>query len=361
MRVLLVAGACNGLSASEAGEALRRGWLEGNPGAQVDLAYGSDGAMGLLDAVESVHGGVREVVAVASAAGPVVPALILLAGRTAYVQAHDALGHRADSTLASLTSGTSAGLGQLILAARDAGARTVVIGTAPAATLDAGWGAIACLAGLTPGPFDPIESSPSAAEVVRAARAQLGGLSLVVTTSDLVPAKGLKGPASALRHQVGPETSQTLEQRLAPMVSALDALGAPRQDLLAGQAPPLSTLLGSGSAGGLGLGMLALGGVIAPGAPWVGQAIGLEQRAERADLVVVCSEQLDPVEASSGMTAVAATAAREAGVAVLALAPTVLLERRGLAAAGISSAGRLEPGVDGLMAGAARAARGWAW
>ena len=356
-----MAGACNGVSAREAGEALRQGWLEGNPGAQVDLATGSDGSLGLLDAVESVHGGVREVATVASATGPVVPALILLAGGTAYLQAHDALGHRSDATIASLTHGSSAGVGQLIAAARDAGARTVVIGAAPAATLDAGWGAIASLAGGVPEPFDALASAPLTAELVRAARAALAGLSLVVTTSDLVPAKGLKGPASALRHQFGPETSQMLEQRLAPVVGALDAVGAPREDLLGGAAPALSSLLGSGSSGGLGLGMLALGGSIAPGSAWVGNEIGLEQRAHHADLVVVCSEQLDPVEASSGMTAVAASAAREAGVAVLALAPSVLLERRGLAAAGISSAARLGPGLDGLVAGAVRAARGWAW
>ena len=361
MRVLVVAGACGDLTAREVGEALRQGWLEGNPSAEVDLAVGSDGSGGLLDAIEAVQGGVREVVTVTSAAGPAVPALILLSSGTAYIQAGDAVGVRADATMESVTSGSSAGVGQLILAARDAGARTVIIETAPAAVLDAGWGAIAALAGLRPEPFDPTVLSDDAAEIVRAARANLAGLSLVVVTSELAPCRGLKGPASALRHQFGPEESQALETRLAPLISALDAVGAPRQDLLAGPSALLSSILGSGSGGGRGLGVLVLGGAIAPGATWAGPATGLARRAELADLVVVGSEQLDPVEASSGLTAVAAVAAREAGVAVLALSPTVLLERRGLAAAGISSASRVEPGTEGLVAGAARAARGWAW
>jgi glycerate kinase len=155
----------------------------------------------------------------------------------------------------------TAGVGQLLLAARDAGARRIVIGCGGSATTDGGEGA-----------FDAV-GSPTA----------LRGVELVVAcdvTTPFLSAARVFGP------QKGATAAQVeaLGTRLAGVAAryeretGVDVTGVP----------------GAGAAGGLAGGLLALGARIEPGFDFVAGLVGLADRMEPADLVVTGEGHLDP-------------------------------------------------------------------
>lgn len=375
MRILLTAAALGGLPGSTVAEALARGWREVNADAMIDASGSSDGDRGLLDAVEAARGGSREVVTVLRGDAPdprapePVPVVVLLAAGSAYVETRDVLGVAGSAPEAERTTtareGSSFGVGQVVLAAIERGARRVVLGSGTPAALDAGTGVLRALAGREPAPFDPGEAEADLADVLTAARSRCAGVELVLLAPEPVPARGLRGAASRLTDALGAVESQELDARLTALVRRyaellprrrylLGAVGTGTADAAAPQAS-LSGPPGSGSGGGLGLAVLALGGRVEAGPAFLAAECGLAGRAEGADLVVVLADELDPVEADRGVTAAVAAAAATHGVAVLTLARRVRLERRTAASAGISATATLAPSVAGEPAATARA------
>lgn len=389
MRILLTAADLGRVPGRVVAGALADGWRSVNPEAEIEALGASDGDRGLLDAVEASLGGVREVVTVAGheedAAGrPVaVPVVLLESGGTVYLQSRDVLGDVGAATLVSAARGTSYGVGQLLVAAVERGARRVVVGAGIPATLDAGTGLLRALAGLAPRPFDVATATDELPTLVRLARGRLGGVELVLVAHEQVPARGLRGAAARLTDALGPAESQRLDTALTPLVQAYQRCGPRRADLLArsaagpGAPESAATDPSAGSGGGLGLAVVALGGRIVAGPAFVALEIGLTRRAQGCDLVVVCGERIDPVEADRGVLGAVATAVAPHGVAVLALGETVQLDRRNAAAAGISATGVLEIGSDDLIddhdddrgsgvsgaiaLAAGRHARAWRW
>ena len=155
----------------------------------------------------------------------------------------------------------TAGVGQLLLAARDAGARRIVIGCGGSATTDGGEGA-----------FDAV-GSPAA----------LAGVELVVACDVTTPfndAARVFGPQKgATRVQV-----EALGRRLVEVAARY------RRDT----GVDVTTVPGAGAAGGLAGGLVALGARLAPGFDFVAALVGLEERLDRADLVVTGEGHLDP-------------------------------------------------------------------
>jgi glycerate kinase len=155
----------------------------------------------------------------------------------------------------------TAGVGQLLLAARDAGARRIVIGCGGSATTDGGHGA-----------FDAV-GSPAA----------LGGIELVVAsdvTTPFLDAAAVFGPQKgATRAQVA-----VLTGRLAEVAARY------RRET----GVDVATVPGAGAAGGLAGGLVALGARIEPGFAFVAGLVRLAQRMEDADLVVTGEGHLDP-------------------------------------------------------------------
>lgn len=375
MRILLTAAALGELPGSAVAEAMARGWREVNASAVIDASGSSDGDRGLLDAVEAARGGSREVLTVLRgdapdprAPGPV-PVVVLLAGGSAYLETRDVLGVAGSAPEAERTTtareGSSFGVGQVVLAAIERGARRVVLGSGTPATLDAGTGLLRALAGREPAPFDPGAAEADLAAVLAAARSRCDGVELVLLAPEPVLARGLRGAASRLTDALGASESQQLDARLTALVKWYAELLTRRRDLLgpggtgavdaAAPQASLSGPPGSGSGGGLGLAVLALGGRVEAGPAFVAAECGLAGRAEGADLVVVLADELDPAEADRGVTAAVAGAAATHGVAVLALARRVRLERRTAASAGISAPATLAPSVAGEPAATARA------
>lgn len=398
MRVLLGAARVGDVPATRALAALRRGWLAGNPEAEVVGVVCSDAGHDLLDAIESARGGERVVVPVLDRDGArSLPALILLVDGTAYVQAADVLGSVIDPDGASdvpdvsrdesdvsrdesdaVARRTSFGVGQLVLAAAATGARRVVVGCGDAELLDLGVGFLAALGGLdagalaagareagAPGVPGAAVGSDALDEIVTDARAALVGTELVLAAASDRTARGLRGAASALGGLVGQETAAAWDAALAPTERTLaDAAARSRRpDLLAGEgvAPRASAVPGSGAGGGLGLAVLALGGRVVPGAAFVAAETGLAGRAGEIDLAVSLSERVDPLEADRGVLGAVSAVARAQGAAALALGRTGTLDRRAGAPHGVSAAASVPGDEDGIEAAGRRQGAAWRW
>ncbi|HVB91202.1 MAG TPA: glycerate kinase [Acidimicrobiales bacterium] len=159
-----------------------------------------------------------------------------------------------------LRAGTT-GVGQLLVAARDAGARRIVIGCGGSATTDGGLGAV---------------------EAVRRGGG-LSGVDLVVAcdvTTAFRDAAALFGP------QKGADPAQ-----VATMTARLRAL-AERYRAECGV--DVDAIPGAGAAGGLAGGLATLGARIVPGFDLVAELLGLAARMVGADLAVTGEGHLDP-------------------------------------------------------------------
>lgn len=388
------------LPARRALAALGAGWAEANPAAQLDQVPCSDGEADLLDAIESAHGGTREVAAVLDAHGRHAhPVVMLLVAGTGYVQAADVLPGAprigvdrssgglataaadlgfidptvADPAVADLAlaeTGSSYGVGQLVAAALDAGAHRVIVGAGTSATLDLGTGLLRGLVGDPFRPFSPDIELAELAGLLDRARRRLGPAEIVLAAASTTAVRGLRGAAAALQLTLGREAGQRLDARIAPLADALGAAAgrARRSDLLAGPgssaavAPVRASFdAGAGVGGGSGAAVAAVGGRVVPGAAFVAAEIDLPARMAGVDLAVVLSDRIDAVEADSGVLGAVSTAAAREGVAVLGLGRTGRLERRAAAPYGIAATALVEPGVAGLVVAGRRQGAAWRW
>ncbi len=226
----------------------------------------SDGGEGLLDAL----GGSGRTTTVTGPLGAPVEAEWRMLGPTgddalltAVVEMSRAAGRallprpRGDDALRAGTTG----VGQLLLAARDAGARRIVIGCGGSATTDGGLGAYEAV-------------GPPAA---------LGGVDLVVAsdvTTRFTDAAAVFGPQKGAT----PAQVVALGRRLVAVAARY------RRET----GIDVSDIPGGGAAGGLAGGLVALGARIEPGFDLVAGLVGLAGRLERADLVVTGEGHLDP-------------------------------------------------------------------
>ena len=265
MRVLIAPDKFAGtLSAVEAAEAIAEGWRRRAPGDELDLAPMSDGGPGFVDVVHAALGGDLLAVTVEGPYGDPVPGLVLRVGDTAYVESAHACGlhltRDGDPEKAS-----TYGVGQLVAAAVDSGARRVVIGLGGSGTSDGGAGLLAALG-----------AEPSAA--LRGGAAGLAGLDQVelptspdadlLIASDVdIPLTGLFGAAKTYGPRKG-----IAEERL-PAVDGLLVHFAERTD------SRLALEKGAGAAGGLGFGLMLLGASREPGIELVAGLVDLAARA----------------------------------------------------------------------------------
>jgi glycerate kinase len=336
MRVLVAPDAFAGaLTAVQAAEAIATGWLRRAPGDELDLAPMTDGGPGFVDVLRASLGGDLLATGVRGPYGDPVPGAVLLAGDgAAYVESAQACGLHL--TRGPGTSGrdpadaTSHGVGDLLSAAVEAGATTVVVGLGGGGAHDGGAGMLSALGaqGRPHGLLDRGVDALAGLEAVdlRPARARVAGVRLVAATDVDIPLTGLFGATRKHGAQKG-----LAGERLPALDAALERL-AEVTDRRAALAE------GAGAAGGVGFALMLLGAECRPAVALVAEAVGLPARARAADLVVTGEGAFDFSSRSGNVPYGVAAVAAEAVRPCIALAGQVLVGSREMRALGLESA-----------------------
>ena len=377
------------LTAPDVAVHLARGLAAAVPGVRTEEIPVADGGDGTVDA--AVAAGYRRVERrVSGPTGEPVTAAFALSGPgdVAVVEAAQACGlsRLPGGRLRPLTA-TSYGVGELIAAAVDAGARQIVLGLGGSATTDGGAGLIAALgARLLAASGEPVP--PGGAALAGLGTLDLSGLRdlsgvAVLLASDVDnPLLGPDGAAAVYGPQKGASAAdiRVLEDGLARWADAAEsALGrgfraagrdAARRGAGAGQPAgagsqprvprngPFRDRAGAGAAGGLGFAALAfLGARMRPGIEVVLDLVSFRERVAGASLVITGEGSLDAQTLRGKAPAGVAAAARAAspGTPVVAVAGSCSLDEESLAGAGLAGAyalTSLEPDVRTSMANA---------
>jgi len=319
------------LTAVEAAEAIAEGWRRRAPSDELDLAPMADGGPGFVDVLHASLGGELLAATVRGPYGGQVPGSVLVCGDTAYVEAAQACGsHLTPEADRDAERASSYGVGELVATALTAGARTVVVGVGGSGAHDGGAGLLAAL-GAVPEPDDVLEQGVAGLAGLESLdvsepRRRLEGVDLVAATDVDNPLLGLTGATNVHGPQRG-----IAEDRLTLVDGWLGRLATATD-------PQVARAKGAGAAGGLGFALLLLGAERRPGVDVVVDAIGLVDRARRADLVLTGEGAFDFSSRSGKVPyGVAAVAARALQPCV-ALAGRVLVGSREMRALGIESA-----------------------
>jgi glycerate kinase len=328
MRILIAPDTYAGtLTSAQAAAAIAAGWVRTAPADEVDLVPLSDGGPGFVETLHAALGGSLEAVTVRGPLGEPAPATLLLLDATAYVESAQACG-------LALTGGVGArrastyGVGELLLAAIDAGAREIVVGLGGSGTSDGGAGLLAALGATADRPLDagPQGLAGLTRIDLAAARAAVEGVSIVAASDVDNPLTGLFGAAKVF----GPQKGLT-EDELPGVDGAL-------QDLAAVTDRKAATEKGAGAAGGLGFALGLLGATRRPGFAVVADVTGLGARIAVADLVVTGEGAFDFTTRGGKVPAGVAALAGEHARPCVVLAGRVDVGNREMRALGVESA-----------------------
>ncbi|MDX6351814.1 MAG: glycerate 2-kinase [Streptomyces sp.] len=335
LRVLIAADKFKGsLTAVQVAERVAAGLRAVVPGVTVESVPVADGGDGTVDAAVAA-GFERREVTVTGPLGEPVTASYALRDETAVVEMAEASGlrHLPAGTFAPLTA-TTYGTGELLRAALDAGARSIVLGVGGSATNDGGAGMLVALgARLLDADGAPV--APGGGGLAALATADLTTLdprladTEVVLASDVDnPLLGPKGAAAIYGPQKGasPEDVAALDAALGRYAEVLGAESA-------AEAP------GAGAAGGIGFGALVgLRATFRPGVQVLLDMLGFADALGRADLVITGEGSLDEQTLHGKAPAGVATAARARGLEVIAVCGRLALTPGALGSAGIRRA-----------------------
>ncbi|ORT60279.1 glycerate kinase [Streptomyces sp. CB03238] len=313
------------LSARQAAEAIAEGVLRVLPDAELDLIPLVDGGEGTAEALAAATGGrLVSRVATGPLGDPVDTHFALLGDGSAVVEMAAVAG------LALVPRGrrdpgatTTYGVGELIRAALDAGARRVLVGCGDSGTSDGGAGALQALgvrlldAGGGELPYGGRALSRLAVIDASGLDARLAEAELLVACNPYNVLCGERGVARVFGPQKGatPAQCEELSAALERWAAALTAAFAPGVDLRG--AP------GTGASGGLGAGLAAVGARLLPRFEVLLDGLDLGARLGHADLVITGEGALDAQTVRGKVPGEVARRAREAGVPVLALAGTL--------------------------------------
>ncbi|MEU1292695.1 glycerate kinase [Streptomyces sp. NPDC005840] len=349
------------LTAVQVAERVTAGLRRVVPGVEVTSLPVADGGDGTVDAAVAA-GFARHEVRVAGPLGDEVTAAFALRGDTAVVEMAEASGLQRlpAGVLAPLTASTY-GAGELLRAALDAGARTIVFGVGGSATTDGGAGMLSALgARFLDADGEPVP--PGGGGLAELASADLSGLDPRLASVELVlasdvdnPLTGPKGAPAVYGPQKGasPEDVRALDEALTHYAKILegapapggagsggpsgarDASGAGRGAVLGARAAEHAVSPGAGAAGGIGYGALLVGARFRPGIEVMLDVLGFAAALERAELVITGEGSLDEQTLHGKAPAGVAAAARAAEKEVVAVCGRLTLPPEALGRAGI--------------------------
>lgn len=339
-RVLLAIDSFKGsVSSAQAEEAVAEGMRRAWPDAEVHALPLADGGEGTLDAIAACGGELST----CEVAGPLdyrVSARMLVDDEhdSAVIEMAEAagIGYSPCTKSAALAASTY-GVGELILRAVRAGAKTIYIGLGGSATNDGGAGMLQalgahlvdeCGCNIAPG-LAGLEHVTSI-DLAPALRA-LNGARIIVLSDVENPLVGRRGALAVFGGQKGLPTgdAEVLSRYDSWMVGygrLLDAAitGARAQGLL--RVPEGARTFGSvlgvpgaGAAGGLGAALLALGAELRSGVETVLDLIGFDERVSDVDLVITGEGNMDEQSAAGKAPVGVARRAKRYGKPVAAV------------------------------------------
>lgn len=318
MRVLVAPDKFKGtLTAAEAARAIATGWRRARPGDILDEVPMGDGGEGTLDALIAALGGELRRVEVSGPLGESVAAEFGIApspadgGLVGVIEMARASGLQLlseDRQNPLLT--TTRGTGELVLAALEAGATTLVLCIGGSGTNDGGAGMAQAL-GAHLRAADGTEIADGGAALLDLATIdtaamdpRLRSITVLVACDVDNPLCGATGAAAVYGPQKGasPDDVQLLDSALGHFAAVVQRdLGIDIRDIP-----------GAGAAGGLGGGSVAfLGARLRPGIDVVAEAVGLEARVAAADYVITGEGKFDE-QSLFGKTAIGVVRAAQA-------------------------------------------------
>jgi glycerate kinase len=351
-RVLIAPDSFKGsLTALEAGEAIGRGFAGVIPSAEIRVVPLADGGEGTVETLRLARGGRVKAALVTGPLGvELVPAswAVLEPDQTAVIEMAQASGlplvppERRDPMVT-----TTAGTGELIREALEAGCSHILVGLGGSATVDGGLGAMRALGArllddrgrpIAPGGrgLASLDSIDVSAMDPRLARTRVTALADVDN-----PLVGPDGAARVFGPQKGadPATVEMLDRGLGNLARVAE------RDL--GLAFSLSTLPGGGAAGGLGAALIAfLGARLVRGIDYVMEASGLAAQVEWAELVITGEGALDGQSRRGKTCAGVARLAGRLGRPVVAVVGSVMGEEEAVSALGLAG---VVPAATGPM------------
>ena len=320
MKVVIAPDSFGGtLSAPEAARAIAAGWARARPEDRLRELPLSDGGEGLLDAVAASLGGQWRTTDVAGPLGhPRDARWLWLPDATAVVGCDEACGlaHVPEERRSPFDT-TTWGVGQLLDAAREAGARRILLGLGGSATVDGGAGAVTALGyRVTVGDGSGLKIGAGdlhrVAAVAGGWQADWSGVTvelLADVRTVLLDAPARFGPQKG----ADADAVARLEEALRTWADVVE------RDL---DRPGLREQPGTGAAGGLGFGLAAaFGARFVPGIDRVAELVGLASAMEGADLVVTGEGRLDATSAEGKV--VGALLERAGGTPVAAVVGVV--------------------------------------
>ena len=339
-RVLLAIDSFKGSVSSAQAEAavaggVRRVW----PDAEVRTLPLADGGEGTLDAVAAC-GGELVTCEVAGPLGKRVPARVLVdvERESAVIEMAEAAGiGYSPCTESSALAATTYGVGELMLRAVRAGAKTIYIGLGGSATNDGGAGMLQALGarlvddrGCDVAPGLAGLEQVAGVDLVPAVRA-LDGVHIVVLSDVENPLVGRHGALTVFGGQKGLPTgdAEALHKYDSWMVSygcLLDTAIAEARARELLRVPEGARTFGSvlgvpgaGAAGGLGAALLALGAELRSGVETVLDLVGFDERVRDADLVITGEGNMDEQSAAGKAPVGVARRAKRHGKPVVAV------------------------------------------
>ena len=351
------------LPATQVAAAIAAGLRAGRPGAEVIAIPVADGGEGTVDA--AVAAGFDRVPVTASGplGGPVQTSYARR-GETAVVELACVCGLARlsggpESSRAAPLVASSAGAGEVLRAALEAGARRIIFGVGGSASTDGGSGLLQALgARVLDARGEP--ARPGGAGLRDVATLDLSGLHPKLRAAEVILAADVDNPLT------GPDGAAEVygpQKGASPAEVALldEGLRHWAAVVAAATGTDWSRAPGAGAAGGVGFAVLAvLGAVRRPGVELVLDLGGFEDALDGADLVITGEGSLDAQSLAGKAPVGVARAAARRGVPVVAVAGRCTLTATELAAAGITAVyplSDLEPDPERSRAEAARLLR----
>lgn len=282
------------LTARAAAQAMAEGFRDVFPDAEIDLCPIADGGEGTLEALAAPLALETRTSRVVGPLGEPVEATwgINPASRIAVVELAQAAGlWRVPRSQRDPTRTITFGVGELVLAAVEAGAARVLLGLGGSATCDGGYG-VACALGVG---FRDVHGAPLSGRA--ALREGLARVATIDTAPPAVPIEALcdvdsplvgrRGAACAFAPQKGATPADV--EWIESLLRHLSRVPVDGRDV-----SPLADLRGAGAAGGVGFGLAAwYGAALRPGAQTILEAVQFERRARAAQIILTGEGRLD--------------------------------------------------------------------